>query len=40
VSSIAQQHGYQHVSQFSRDFRCVFGQRPSQVMRQARRTFP
>ena len=38
VSSIAQDHGYQHVSQFSRDFRCVFGQRPSLVMRQARRT--
>lgn len=38
VSSIAQQHGYQHVSQFSRDFRCVFGQKPSLVMRQARRT--
>lgn len=38
VSSIAQEHGYQHVSQFSRDFRCVFGQRPSLVMRQARRT--
>jgi AraC-like DNA-binding protein len=38
VSSIAQEHGYQHVSQFSRDFRCVFGQRPSLVMRQARRS--
>ncbi len=40
VSSIAQEHGYQHVSQFSRDFRCVFGQRPSLVMRQARRALP
>lgn len=38
VSSIAQEHGYQHVSQFSRDFRCVFGQRPSLVLRQARRS--
>ncbi len=38
VSSIARNHGYQHVSQFSRDFRDVFGQRPSLVMRQARRT--
>lgn len=40
VSSIAQEHGYQHVSQFSRDYRCVFGQRPSLVMRQARRRLP
>ncbi|MEB3255910.1 MAG: helix-turn-helix transcriptional regulator [Synechococcaceae cyanobacterium] len=40
VSSIAQEHGYQHVSQFSRDFRCVFGQRPSLVMRSARRALP
>jgi AraC-like DNA-binding protein len=40
VSSIAQELGYQHVSQFSRDFRCVFGQRPSLVMRQARRALP
>jgi len=38
VSTIARDHGYQHVSQFSRDFRCVFGQQPSLVMRQARRT--
>lgn len=37
VSTIARDHGYQHVSQFSRDFRCVFGQRPSLLMRQARR---
>jgi AraC-like DNA-binding protein len=37
VSSIARDHGYQHVSQFSRDFRSVFGQRPSLLMRQARR---
>jgi AraC-like DNA-binding protein len=37
VSSIARDHGYQHVSQFSRDFRCVFGQPPSLLMRQARR---
>jgi len=37
ISTIARDHGYQHVSQFSRDFRCVFGQRPSLLMRQARR---
>ncbi len=38
VSTIARDHGYQHVSQFSRDYRSVFGQRPSLVMRQARRS--
>lgn len=38
VSTIARDHGYQHVSQFSRDFRCVFGQQPSLVLRQARRS--
>ncbi len=37
VSTIARDHGYQHVSQFSRDFRCVYGERPSLLMRQARR---
>lgn len=37
VSSIAEEHGYSHVSQFSRDFRGIFGQQPSQVMRRGRR---
>lgn len=37
VSSIAEEHGYSHVSQFSRDFRGVFGLQPSQVMRRGRR---
>jgi AraC-like DNA-binding protein len=37
VSSIAAEHGYSHVSQFSRDFRGVFGLQPSQVMRRGRR---
>ncbi len=37
VSTIAREHGYQHISQFSRDFRCVFGEQPSLVMRQGRR---
>jgi AraC-like DNA-binding protein len=37
VSSIALEHGYSHVSQFSRDFRGVFGLQPSQVMRHGRR---
>ena len=37
VSSIAVDHGYAHVSQFSRDFRGIFGLQPSQVMRRGRR---
>ena len=37
VSTIAVEHGYCHVSQFSRDFRGVFGLQPSQVMRRGRR---
>ena len=37
VSSIAEEHGYSHVSQFSRDFRGIFGLQPSQVMRRGRR---
>ncbi|MFM7361852.1 MAG: helix-turn-helix domain-containing protein [Cyanobium sp.] len=37
VSSIAEEHGYSHVSQFSRDFRGVSGLQPSQVMRRGRR---
>ncbi len=36
VSSIAEDHGYKHVSQFSRDFRAIFDQQPSQVMRRGR----
>ena len=35
VSTIAVEHGYSHVSQFSRDFRGVFGLQPSQVMRRS-----
>lgn len=37
VSSVAAECGYDHLSQFSRDFRSVFQQRPSELLRQARR---
>ena len=37
VSSVAADCGYDHLSQFSRDFRSTYDLRPSELLRQARR---
>jgi AraC-like DNA-binding protein len=37
VSSIALAHGYQHLSQFSRDFQAVYGIKPSELLREGLR---
>jgi AraC-like DNA-binding protein len=37
VTTVAQSVGYQHLSQFSRDFHQTFGRRPSELVREARR---
>jgi AraC-like DNA-binding protein len=37
VTAVANSVGYQHLSQFSRDFQLVFGRRPSELLREARR---
>lgn len=37
VSSVAADCGYDHLSQFSRDFRCAYGLRPSELLREGRR---
>jgi transcriptional regulator GlxA family with amidase domain len=37
VSSVAAHCGYEHLSQFSRDFRGAFGIRPSELLREGRR---
>lgn len=38
ITIVAQSVGYQHLSQFSRDFYQTFGQRPSDLLREARRS--
>lgn len=38
VTAVAQSVGYQHLSQFSRDFQQTFGRRPSELVREARRS--
>jgi AraC-like DNA-binding protein len=38
VTMVAESVGYQHLSQFSRDFHQTFGQRPSELVREARRS--
>lgn len=38
VSSVAVDCGYEHLSQFSRDFRTAYGLRPSELLREARRS--
>jgi AraC-like DNA-binding protein len=37
VSSVALACGYSHLSQFSRDFRAIYGIRPSELLREGRR---
>ena len=37
VSSVAGDCGYDHLSQFSRDFRSAYGLRPSELLREGRR---
>ena len=38
VTMVAESLGYQHLSQFSRDFQQTFGRRPSELIREARRS--
>lgn len=38
VSTIALAHGYQHLSQFSRDFQASYGLKPSEVLREGLRS--
>jgi AraC-like DNA-binding protein len=40
VSAVAAACGYDHLSQFSRDFRAAHGQRPSELLREGRRGQP
>ena len=40
VSTVAAACGYEHLSQFSRDFRAAHGQRPSELLREGRRGQP